>query len=138
MLHSHWLGKLANLNASKSAGRGIAPHKPLMMFTVIDMIESGDVPDGWVKYDVRLVSRFRDYWELVRERQRNKPDCGGGVSPPSPSKTRKSTSLNPRALTAHCFYLWHWLRKSAIALSHRLPASRKPVGAAFYAVIAWA
>jgi putative restriction endonuclease len=72
--HQHWLGKLANLNASKSAGRGIAPHKPLMMFTVMDLIESGDVTDGWVKYDVRLVSRFRDYWELVRERTKNKPE----------------------------------------------------------------
>jgi putative restriction endonuclease len=45
-----------------------------MLLTVIDLIESGDIPDGWVKYDVRLVSRFRDYWELVRERQQNAPD----------------------------------------------------------------
>ena len=71
---NHWLGKLANLNAARTAARGIAPHKPLMLLTVIDLIESGDLPDGWVPYDVRLVSRFRDYWELVRERQRNQPD----------------------------------------------------------------
>jgi putative restriction endonuclease len=45
-----------------------------MLLTVIDLIESGDSPDGWVNYDVRLVSRFRDYWELVLERQRNQPD----------------------------------------------------------------
>jgi len=71
---SFWLGKLANLNAARTEPRGIAPHKPLMLLTVIDLIESGDIPDGWVRYDVRLVSRFRDYWELVRERQRNAPD----------------------------------------------------------------
>jgi len=71
---SFWLGKLANLNAARTAARGVAPHKPLMLLTVIDLIESGDIPDGWVRYDVRLVSRFRDYWELVRERQRNAPD----------------------------------------------------------------
>jgi len=70
----HWLGKLANLNAARTPERGIAPHKPLMLLTVIDLIEAGDITDGWVKYDVRLVSRFRDYWELVRERQRNQPD----------------------------------------------------------------
>jgi putative restriction endonuclease len=69
-----WLGKLANLNAARTEARGIAPHKPLMLLTVIDLIESEDVPDGWVKYDVRLVSRFRDYWDLVRERQQNAPD----------------------------------------------------------------
>jgi putative restriction endonuclease len=67
-------GNLANLNAARTAERGIAPHKPLMLLTFIDLIESGDIPDGWVKYDVRLVSRFRDYWELVLERQRNQPD----------------------------------------------------------------
>jgi len=71
---SLWLGRLANLNAARTAERGIAPHKPLMLLTVIDLIESGDIPDGWVKFDVRLVSRFRDYWELVLERQRNQPD----------------------------------------------------------------
>lgn len=71
---THWLGKLANLNAARTASRGVAPHKPLMLLTVIDLIESGDISDGWVKYDVRLVSRFRDYWELVLERQRNQPD----------------------------------------------------------------
>lgn len=70
----HWLGKLANLHVARTAARGLAPHKPLLLLAVIDMIEAGDVADGWVKYDVRLVSRFRDYWELVRERQRNNPD----------------------------------------------------------------
>lgn len=74
LLTHFWLGKLANLNAAHTAARGIAPHKPLMLLTVIDLIESGDIPDGWVKYDVRLVSRFRDYWELVLERQQNAPD----------------------------------------------------------------
>lgn len=69
-----WLGKLANLNVARTEARGIAPHKPLMLLTVIDLIEAGDIPDGWVHYDVRLVSRFRDYWELVLERQRNQPD----------------------------------------------------------------
>jgi len=69
-----WLGKLANLNVARTERRGIAPHKPLMLLTVIDLIESGDIPDGWVRYDVRLVSRFRGYWELVQERQRNAPE----------------------------------------------------------------
>ncbi|MFC7336149.1 HNH endonuclease [Haloferula chungangensis] len=73
-LCAHWLGKLGNLNVARTRQRGIAPHKPLMLLTVIDLIESGDIPDGWVKFDVRLVSRFRDYWELVLERQRNQPD----------------------------------------------------------------
>ena len=72
--YAHWIGKLSNLNAAWTEARGTAPHKPLMLLTIIDLIENGDFSDGWVKYDVRIVSRFRDYWELVRERQRNQPD----------------------------------------------------------------
>jgi putative restriction endonuclease len=71
---AHWLGKLGNLHVARTKQRGLAPHKPLMLLTVIDLIESGDIPDGWVQFDVSLVSRFRDYWELVLERQRNQPD----------------------------------------------------------------
>lgn len=69
-----WLGRLANLRTARTAARGMAPHKPLMMLVVLELVESGEVSDGWVRYDVRLVSRFRDYWELVRERQGNQPD----------------------------------------------------------------
>lgn len=72
---SRWLGRLGNLNVSRSEARGPAPHKPLMLLTVIDLIEAGEIgPDGLIHYDVRLVSRFHDYWELVLERQRNAPD----------------------------------------------------------------
>lgn len=31
MNRKYWLGKLANLNAARTAERGIAPHKPLML-----------------------------------------------------------------------------------------------------------
>ena len=61
-----WLGKLANLNVARTAKRGLAPHKPLMLLTVIDMIESGDIADGWVKYDVRLVSRLKTTLQFIQ------------------------------------------------------------------------
>jgi putative restriction endonuclease len=74
-MSSPWLGRLGNLYVSRSQSRGAAPHKPLMLLTVIDLIEAGEIgTDGIVVYDVRLVARFRDYWELVLERQRNSPD----------------------------------------------------------------
>jgi len=75
MSDSSWLGRLANLNVSRSQSRGPAPHKPLMLLTVIDLVEAGAIgAGGWVAYEVGLVSRFRDYWELVLDRQRNAPD----------------------------------------------------------------
>ena len=71
---THWLGKLANLNAARTEARGIAPHKPLMLLSVIDLIEAGEVKDAFVPYQTRLVSQFRSYWDLVFERQGNRPD----------------------------------------------------------------
>ena len=71
---THWLGKLANLNAFRTEARGIAPHKPLMLLSVIDLIEAGEFKDAFVPYQARLVSQFRSYWNLVLDRQRNRPD----------------------------------------------------------------
>lgn len=69
-----WLGKLANLNAAKTPGLGVAPHKPLMIFSVMDLIEMGVLTDQWVTYDAELVTRFRDYWDHVVERRKNQPE----------------------------------------------------------------
>lgn len=33
MICTHWLGELAKLNAARTAARGIAPRKPLMVLT---------------------------------------------------------------------------------------------------------
>lgn len=71
---NQWLGKLANLNAAKTPGLGVAPHKPLMIFSVMDLIEAGDLKDRWVRYDADLVTCFRDYWDLVVERRKNRPE----------------------------------------------------------------
>ena len=73
-LQNLWLGKLANLNAAKSASLGIAPHKPLLIFSVMDLIESDDIRDRWVVYNADLVTRFRDYWDLVVDRRKNRPE----------------------------------------------------------------
>lgn len=72
--HKFWLGKLANLNAAKSSELGIAPHKPLMLFSVMDLIDSGTLTDRWVPYSPELVTRFRDYWDHVVERRKNLPE----------------------------------------------------------------
>jgi putative restriction endonuclease len=70
----YWLGKLANLNPDKKPTIGIAPHKPLMLFTVMDLIEQGKLRDGWIPYNADLVTAFRNYWHHVQERRRNQPD----------------------------------------------------------------
>lgn len=73
-LSEYWLGKLSNLKVAKTSARGIAPHKPIMMLSLIDLIESGVIDCSFVTYNARLVSQFRSYWDLVLHRQRNRPD----------------------------------------------------------------
>lgn len=69
-----WLGKLANLNVARTAKDGIAPHKPLMLFSVMDLIEQGIIRDRWVPYNADLVTCFRNYWAHVHDRRRTQPD----------------------------------------------------------------
>jgi len=70
----YWLGKLSNLNVAKTQERGMAPHKPLLLFVVMDLIEAGHLESPSVELSPILAQVFRDYWELVYERQRNRAD----------------------------------------------------------------
>ena len=71
---TYWLRKLANLNVARTRERGIAPHKPLLILSLIDLVEAGAISGRLVLYNARLVTQFRNYWDLVLERQRNRPD----------------------------------------------------------------
>jgi putative restriction endonuclease len=71
---TEWLGRLCNLNAAKTEERGIAPHKPLLLLCVMDMVEEGAITTHWISYSPELFFRFQCYWEIVYNRQRNKPD----------------------------------------------------------------
>ena len=71
---TRWLGKFANLNTARADKGGIPPHKAIMLFCVMEMIEDGEIKDRWVRYGAELVMRFRNFWPLVQERRRNNPD----------------------------------------------------------------
>jgi len=71
---SEWLGRLCNLNAAKTAERGLAPHKPLLILSIIDMIEDGTIKGPWISYSPELFFRFQCYWAIVYDRQKNRPD----------------------------------------------------------------
>lgn len=53
-----WLNRLANLNVARTERRGIAPHKPLLLLTTIDMIEEGSITDPWIAYSPEMFYRF--------------------------------------------------------------------------------
>jgi len=71
---NEWLDRLCTLNAAKTAARGVAPHKPLLLLCVMDMVEEGALLSPWLAYSPELFFRFQCYWEIVYDRQRNRPD----------------------------------------------------------------
>lgn len=40
---THWLAKLRDLNPNRSAEKGVAPHKPCLLLTLLDMAEAGEL-----------------------------------------------------------------------------------------------
>jgi putative restriction endonuclease len=71
-----WLGVTARLNVSRSNGpKGFAPNKPLLLLSIIDLVEAGKVGvNGLVVKDAELVLRFRNYSPICVERRGNKID----------------------------------------------------------------
>ena len=71
---TEWLGKLCHLKVARTPERAKAPHKPLLLLCIMDMIEDGAITSQWIPYSPELFFRFQCYWAIVYERQRNKPD----------------------------------------------------------------
>lgn len=52
--------------------RGGAPHKPLLLLAVADLVEAGLIRDNTIRYDDRLLGAFDGYWRAcVGERPTN-------------------------------------------------------------------
>src|SRR4051812_42583721 len=71
---THWLGKFANLNAEPDRGRGVAPHKALLLFCVLDLVDSGTWFGDSLSMSAELVFRFETYWAFVYDRRQTRPD----------------------------------------------------------------
>jgi putative restriction endonuclease len=68
-----WLGVLSNLKYDPASG--VAPHKPLLLLVVCDLVEEGKLGGAILHRDGDLAFRFSSYWRIVAERRRTKPDA---------------------------------------------------------------
>lgn len=71
---SAWLAKLTNLSVGRGPTGRPAPHKPLMLLAILDLVEAGELATPLVPFNVFLTQRFRDYWGLLAARQPHAPD----------------------------------------------------------------
>lgn len=73
MSHSlNWLTKLAHLRVDRS--RGIAPHKPLLILVVLELIGSQELLTPTLHLTPALAFRFTEYWSIVAHRRTQRPD----------------------------------------------------------------
>lgn len=69
---TRWLSVLSNLNYDPASG--VAPHKPLLLLVVCDLVEEGRLAGAILHRYGDLAFRFSSYWRIVAERRRTKPD----------------------------------------------------------------
>lgn len=75
-LAKKWLANLTKLNPATGRGacRGKAPHKPLLLLSLVDMAESGELLSRSFSRTPGLVLRFRSYGGIVADRWPNRLD----------------------------------------------------------------
>lgn len=106
---TQWLERLGCLNVNRNSRRGMAPHKPLLMLSVIDMVEAGSLVTPLVALSPELVFLFESYWDVVLDRQQNAPDVhmpfhalGGERDRLWQCLTQDGSPSNNRGTTANC------------------------------------
>jgi len=67
-----YLHKLTHLNCATTT-YGKAPHKPILLITIIELIENGHISDNKIHVDTDLVGLFQENWRLL-VRTLNLPD----------------------------------------------------------------
>jgi putative restriction endonuclease len=75
-----WLGKMMALNPAIVAARGpgrerIAPHKALLLLSVLELADEGKLASEIVPFSPELVLRFNSYWRIVVARWTTRPNA---------------------------------------------------------------
>lgn len=70
---NYWLQKLATLRIDRARGNP-APHKPLLLLVIIEMMEKGEIESVDVKLSPDIAFRFSVYWSAVAHRCKQRPE----------------------------------------------------------------
>ncbi|MFM7365366.1 MAG: HNH endonuclease [Cuspidothrix sp.] len=57
--------KLSNLNVSNSKKRGTALHKPILILSVIDLINRDIIDTNEIRVSDELIETFEQYWQII-------------------------------------------------------------------------
>jgi putative restriction endonuclease len=69
----YWLHKLTTLRIDRARGNP-APHKPLLLLVIIEMVEKGEIASRDVTLSPNLAYRFSAFWSVVANRRKQSPE----------------------------------------------------------------
>jgi putative restriction endonuclease len=69
----YWLNKFATLRIDRARGNP-APHKPLLLLVIMEMVEKGEITKREVTLSPDLAFRFSVYWSVVAKRRKQSPE----------------------------------------------------------------
>ena len=69
----YWLYKLATLRIDRARGNP-APHKPLLLLVILEMVEKGEITSREVTLSPDLAFRFSVFWSIVAQRRNQPPE----------------------------------------------------------------
>jgi putative restriction endonuclease len=69
----YWLAKLSKLRVDRARGDP-APHKPLLLLVLCDLVEEGNHLPDVLPLSPELAFRFYTYWSIVAGRRKQGPD----------------------------------------------------------------
>jgi putative restriction endonuclease len=70
---AYWLHKLATLRIDRARGNP-APHKPLLLLVILEMVENGELASPEVTLSPDLAFRFSVFWSVVAWRRKQPPE----------------------------------------------------------------
>ncbi|MDQ3818010.1 MAG: hypothetical protein M3362_09990 [Acidobacteriota bacterium] len=65
---SHYLNKIEHLRVDRTHSVP-APHKPLLLLTVLDLIERGEITQNRIEVSPLLVETYLNYWKHIQTGQ---------------------------------------------------------------------
>lgn len=60
-----YLKAFAELKRNKTSGHGLAPHKPILLLSILDEIKEGRIQDNFIELTPELVATFQTYWKAL-------------------------------------------------------------------------
>ena len=69
---NYWLQVLSKLRVDRS--KGIAPHKPLLLLVLLEIVEQGELQGDALDLSPQLAFRFSQFWSIVAHRRSQRPD----------------------------------------------------------------